>query len=99
MTPAQLLQQWVDSRLPAESRAWLSEAAGKLRGGTDTDLYRSISLVTRKTGKADLALTAAELKQASVSREGWDPSDWSVDQAARIYLLLVSAADGATFLR
>jgi len=99
MTPAQLLQQWLGSRLPADSRTWLSEAADKLRGGTDTDLYRSISLVTRKTGKADLALTAAELKQAAASREGWNPSDWSVDQAARIYLLLVSAAEGATFLR
>jgi hypothetical protein len=99
MTPAQLLQQWLGSRLPAESRTWLSDAADKLRSGTDSDLYRSISLVTRKTGKADLALTAVELKQAGVSRVGWDPFDWSVDQAARIYLLLVSAADGTAFLR
>ena len=99
MTPAQLLQQWLGARLAAEGRAWLSEAADKLRSGTDSDLYRSISLVTRKTGKADLALTAPELKQAAVSREGWNPSDWSVDQAARIYLLLVSAAEGGTFLR
>ena len=70
-----------------------------MRNGSDTDLYRSISLVTRKVGKMDLALTSAELNQAAAAREGWDPSDWSVDQAARIYLLLVSGTDGAVFLR
>ena len=99
MTPELLLKQWLDSRLPADAKTWLTDAAQRLRNGSDADLYRSISLVTRKIGKADLALTAAELKQAGAAREGWDPSDWSLDQAARIYLLLVSGTDGATFLR
>ena len=99
MNPTRFLQKWLEARLPAEARAWLAEAAGKLRIGGDTDLYRSISLVTRKIGKADLALTSEELKQASVAREGWDPSDWSLDQAARVFLLLISGTDGAIFLR
>ena len=99
MTPRELLQQWLEVRLSAEARSWLADAAAKLRNGSDTDLYRSISLVTRKIGKADLALTAAESKQAAAVRKDWNPSDWSLDQAARIYLLLVSAKDGATFLR
>ncbi len=97
--PAHLLQKWLEARLPGDARAWLSDASEKLRNGSDTDLYRSVSLVTRKIGKADLSLTTEELKQAAAAREGWDPSDWSLDQAARIYLLLVSATDGATFLR
>ena len=99
MTPELLLKQWLDSRLPADARAWLSEAAQKLRNGGDAGLYRSISLVTRKIGKADLALTPVELKQAATARDGWNPSDWSLDQAARVYLLLASGTDGATFLR
>jgi len=99
MNPAQLLQKWLEARLPADARAWLAEAASKLRNGSDTDLYRSVSLVTRKVGKADLALAGNELQQAGAARKGWDPSDWSLDQAARIYLLLVSGTDGATFLR
>ncbi len=99
MNPAQLLQKWLELRLPADARAWLAEAATKLRNGSDTDLYRSVSLVTRKIGKTDLALAPNEREQAGASREGWDPSDWSLDQAARIYLLLVSGTDGATFLR
>jgi len=99
MTPELLLRQWLDSRLPADAKVWLADAVQRLRKGSDADLYRSISLVTRKIGKADLALTKAEMKQAAAAREGWDPSDWSLDQAARIYLLLASGADGATFLR
>ena len=99
MNPTQLLQKWLEARLPAVARAWLAEAATKLRNGGDTDLYRSVSLVTRKIGKADLTLAPNELQQASAAREGWNPSDWSLDQAARIYLLLVSGTDGATFLR
>ena len=99
MTPEKLLQQWLDSRLPVDARTWLADAAQRLRSGGDTDLYRSVSLVTRKIGKADLALSPAEMGQAAAARESWNPSDWSLDQAARIYLLLVSGADGATFLR
>jgi hypothetical protein len=99
MNPVQLLQEWLEARLPEEARTWLAEAAAKIRGGSDTELYRSVSLVTRKVGKMDLALASAELRQAAAAREGWDPSDWSVDQVARIYLLLVSGTEGATFLR
>jgi hypothetical protein len=99
MSPPLLLQKWLESRLPADARVWLTEAAAKIRSGSDTDLYRSVSLVTRKVGKLDLALSAEELRQAQAVRESWDPSDWSLDQAARIYLLLVSGTNGATFLR
>ncbi len=99
MTPELLLKQWLDHRLPVEAQSWLGDAAQKLRDGSDADLYRSISLVTRKIGKADLALSPEELKHAAAARAGWDPSDWSLDQAARIYLLLASASDGEIFLR
>ena len=99
MTPELLLERWLGLRLPVDAQTWLGDAAQKLRNGSDADLYRSVSLVTRKIGKADLELGPAEMKQAAVAREGWNPSDWSLDQAARIYLLLVSASDGATFLR
>jgi hypothetical protein len=59
----------------------------------------SVSLVPRKIGKADLALSAAELGQATAARPGWDPREWSLDQAARVLLLLAAASDGATFSR
>ncbi len=99
MSPAQVLEQWLVARLPGEAAAWLKDSAQRLRGGGDKDLYMSVSLVPRKVGKADLALSAAELGQATAARPGWDPREWSLDQAARVYLLLAAGSDGATFSR
>jgi hypothetical protein len=96
----QALEQWLVARLPGDEAEWLKSSAQWLRdGGVDKDLYISVSLVPRKIGKADLALSAAELGQATAVRPGWDPRDWSLDQTARIYLLLAAAGDGATFSR
>jgi len=55
--------------------------------------------VQRKVGKDDLAPTPQELQEANAGRQGWDPTDWSIDQAARIYLMLSTHADGAEFAR
>ena len=100
MTPVQALEQWLIARLPGDAAQWLKSSAQWLRdGGGDKDLYMSVSLVPRKIGKADLGLSAAELGQATAARPGWDPRDWSLDQAARIYLMLAAGSDGATFSR
>ena len=100
MSPAQALEQWLVARLPGEAAAWLKDSAQRLRGSDgDKNLYMSVSLVPRKIGKADLALSAAELGQATAARPGWDPREWSLDQAARVYLLLAAGSDGATFSR
>ena len=100
MTPAQVLEQWLAARLPGDAAAWLKDSAQRLRGGgSDKDLYMSVSLVPRKIGKADLTLSAAELGQATAARPGWDAREWSLDQAARVLLLLAAGSDGATFAR
>jgi hypothetical protein len=100
VTPEHVLEQWLSGRLPNDAATWLKNGAQRLRrGGNDKDLYMSVSLVPRKIGKADLALTATELAQAAVSRPGWDPVDWSLDQAARIYLLLAAGPDGEILAR
>jgi hypothetical protein len=44
-------------------------------------------------------LSQEELSAANSVRSGWNPVDWSLDQAARIHLLLSSSADGAIFSR
>jgi len=100
MTPVQALEKWLVARLPGDATEWLQSNAQWLRdGGGDKDLYMSVSLVPRKIGKADLGLSAAELGQATAARPGWDPREWSLDQAARIYLMLAAGSDGATFSR
>jgi hypothetical protein len=67
--------------------------------GTDRDLFLMTSSVTRRIGTDALSLTDSELQAASRARPGWDPVDWTVDQAARVYLLLVSSPDGAELSR
>jgi len=99
MTPLQLLERWLKARLPADAAAWLESTAKALQSGSDRDFYIAVSLVSRKVGKADLALSPAELAQASAARPGWDPRDWSQDQAARVYLLLAQGSDGPAFSR
>jgi hypothetical protein len=100
MKPRDLLQQWLQRRLRDDARAWLSDAERRVAAaGGDAELFRAVSLVTRKIGKDDLALTEEESQAAAVARHGWDPRDWSVDQAARVYLLLCMGEDGAVFSR
>ena len=100
MTPASTLQQWLDRRLDAHGSAWLREAvAGVEAASTDRELFRCVSLVSRKLGKAPLALGDGELAAAEEARPRWDPSHWTVDQAARVRLLLAASADSGAFVR
>jgi hypothetical protein len=57
------------------------------------------SLISRRVGKDRLELTAAEMQAASASRPGWDPRDWTLDQTARICLLISSTSDGIELSR
>jgi len=100
MTPAAALQRWLDRRLDAAAAQWLRESVNSLAGGgTDRDRFRCVSLVSRKLGKSPLALDAGELAVAAAARAGWDPATWTVDQAARIRLLLAARSEGDLFVR
>lgn len=100
MMPAAALQQWLDQRLEPPAAQWLRECAASLAlDGTDRELFRWVSVISRKLGKAPLALDLAELAVAQQVRPGWDPSAWTIDQAARVRLLLAAAGDGDTFVR
>ncbi len=100
MTPFSLIRHWLYERLPAEATAWFDGALdGVIRSTSDGDLNLAFGLVPRKLGKADLALTAEELRAAQGARAGWDPELWSVDQAARIALLLATQGDADAFVR
>ncbi len=90
-----LVWNWLAARLPESARAWLAQGVERCSGGADRDLYLLLSGVARHVGKDSLSLTDAELAAASASRPGWDPRDWTLDQAVRVYLLCASTADGA----
>lgn len=86
-----LLARWVVERVGEEAAAWFRGRLEAVRGAIDEKpLYLALGYVPRRLGKADLRLSAAELAEAAAVRPGFDPVDWSVDQAARIALVLAS---------
>jgi hypothetical protein len=100
MSPLLALEDWLGKRLREPDAAWLRETGQRLRSATgDKELYLAMGLAPRRVGKADLSPTPAEQAQAQMARPGWDVSQWSVDQAARIYLLLASGTDPEPFAR
>jgi hypothetical protein len=83
-----LLTNWLHRQVPQVAAAWLGEQLGKLKDDpSDRNLHIALGMVPRKLGRDDLALKADDLAAAGKAREGWDPSRWSVDVAARVLLL------------
>ena len=86
--PLDLLRRWVMAQA-GDQAAWFDEALTALgRSPVERDLHIIMGLAPRRLGKADLALSNAELADAGAARPGWDPSGWSVDGAARVAALL-----------
>ena len=97
-TPSGLLQAWLRRQLPGDAANWLQAQAGVVAGAeSDRAVFLAISLVHRRIGKDDLALSAADVAAADKARPGWRPAGWSLDQAARIFLVLVAGGSPARF--
>ncbi len=96
-TPADLLTEWLRRQLPAAAADWLDQELAKLGAAADRDLYVALGLVPRKLGRQDLELTGTGLEHAQAARAGWDPRGWSLDQAARILILLKAGGSGERF--
>ncbi len=93
-SPGTLLARWLDRQLDAPAKAWLDERRDALRTGyADRTLHIAIGMAPRKLGKADLALDAEDLA-AAAEHDGWNPSGWSVSDAARVLLLIETAHAG-----
>ncbi len=93
------LNDWLQTRLSDEHRQWLDDQLNKiLAANSDRALHITLGLIPRKFGRADLNLTTAELNQAASARANWAPTHWTVDTAARIYILShLAARDSAKF--
>ncbi len=96
-TPAVLLTGWLRRQLPAAAVDWLDQQLARLGAVADRDLYVVLGLVPRRLGRDDLELTDADIAQAQAARPGWDPRGWSVDQAARVLVLLTAGGSGERF--
>src|ERR1051325_11242831 len=99
-TPFELLDGWLAERLDDEPIAWLR---GKVQAAKDQGplpaFFLAFSTIGRKLGRADLALSGADLGRAVESRRGWQPGSWNVSQAARTLLLLALPDRGAAACR
>ncbi len=96
--PLDLLQLWLTRQLAEPARLWFEQQMSSLSAdAVDRELYLALGLVPRKLGKDDLALSSSDLQQANEARAGWDPSGLSVDQAARIAILLKAGGTGEAF--
>ena len=96
--PLDLLQNWLKRQLAEPERAWFEQQMRALHQDSDDKaLYLALGFVPRKLGKDDLALQPTDLEQANEARPGWDPSGLSVDQAARIAILLKAGGEGERF--
>ncbi len=87
--PQELLFQWLDRRLDPGLAEWLRTQCAQIRDGApERTLHLSFGLALRKVGHAPLSATSDEQSQAFSGHPGWDLRDWTVDQVARLALLL-----------
>ena len=83
-----LLDRWLDARLPPDAAAWLEEQDIAVAEGNKRALFLAFGMTARKTGKADLQLEIDDFADAACARPGWVPRGWTVDQIARLSLVL-----------
>jgi hypothetical protein len=89
VTAQELLLDFLRKRLESQALIWLEEKAALLASGaTDKSVFTSYSAALRFSGKAALNPETSELAAAAAAATGWNPSDWTCDQAARAFLLL-----------
>jgi hypothetical protein len=93
-----LADAWVLRATDARGMAWFRGAVVEMaHAASDRVLGVAIGLAPRRLGKAGLSLGADDLARAAALRTGFDPGDWSVDQLARIALMVASYRDQASF--
>lgn len=93
-TPIQLIQSWLAERISSDDSNWLQERLTLVStANSDRDLHITLGMIPRKLGRADLALSTDELQEADSCVDGWDPSQWSIDTAARVLVLCQLAED------
>lgn len=85
----ELLQQWLARQLEPAQMAWLERQLAAMADGPPlTDLHIALGMVPRRLGKADLRIGEDDLAAANAARSGFDPTGWTVADAARVALLV-----------
>jgi hypothetical protein len=97
-TPAELLRVWIARRASPEALGWFEgKHLDLVRDPAPHALTSTFSSVARRMGKADLGLVPTDLAAAEEARPGWRPAGLTVEQAARIALLIDAAKTSGAF--
>jgi hypothetical protein len=92
--PTQLLANWIGRHAAPTAIGWLEQKRLELaKDASGRVLLLAISMAPRRMGRQDLVLSEDDRAAAERARVGWRPGGWTVDEAARI-LLLLSASHG-----
>ena len=98
--PSELIHGWLNRQLPEPAEQWLGAQLAKLAAEpTERGLQIALGMTPRRLGKDDLALSQDDLAAAAAARPGWDPRGWSIDEAARILILLAAGGRGPAFAK
>ena len=98
--PSELIHGWLNRQLPEPAEQWLGAQLAKLaEEPTERGLQIALGMAPRRLGKDDLALSQDDLAAAAAARPGWDPRGWSVDEAARILILVAAGGRGPAFAK
>lgn len=91
-TLVRLLDTWLSRRLKGEALQWLHDACARIGQGepaaSERSLFLSFAAARRRVGKAALTPDDDELAEGQAIIPRWDPRAWSVDQTARVRLVL-----------
>jgi hypothetical protein len=97
----EIAKKWLSTllcrQLTEEKISWLENKQTALDNTfSEKNFYLSFSLVSRHIGKKALKLSASDYKEAEALRAGFSPINMTMDQAARIFLLLHIPSDDFT---
>jgi hypothetical protein len=97
--PSELLRSWIRRRVSPEAVTWFESKQADLARDPSPRTFASVfGLVSRLMGKADLGLEPFDLTAAEEARPGWRPAGLTIEQAARIVLLIDSAKAPGSFV-
>ncbi len=85
---------WIARQASEDALRWLRDRCAEIAGGAPVaKCFLAFSGAPRRIPKDTLALDEADLARAHALRPGWNPENWSVDEAARALLVLSRPAD------
>lgn len=91
----------LEKAAPAEGLQWLKKRHQEIKEKSqDRTFYLTFSAVPRYLGKEPIHFSSQDLEKADELRKGFNPSAWTVDRTARIWLLFdLPHEDADTFVQ